>query len=363
VLHFIQRWLPLSESFVYDLVTKSRASALVVSSGPTENLPLFPYEPLVSLCPFSKPQRLPRRVATAALMLLVKRHSVGLIHVHHGYRLHEVMGTRRRLGIPLVLSLHGHDVTGALERHPDRYEKAIPYVDAVIVPSRFLAQVTAAAGFPVERIHAIPSGVDTAVFTPTPLPPGPPEVVFVGRFVEKKGLDVLLAAWPSVQRAVPDARLRILGFGPLENLARSGGEGVEVVLGPDHLQVRDAIRRAYVVVSPSRTAPDDSVESLLVVNLEAQASGRPVVTTAHGGIPEFVADGETALVVTENDPDALAAALVRVLADRELAGRLGGAGPRWVQQFDAGRCAARVDALYSSLAPATSQRPRGPRPG
>jgi len=353
----MKQWLPLSEPFVYDLVTKSMHSSVVVSSEAVENAALFPFRPLVSFARPPIPDRVRRQVVTARLMLLARRHSIGLIHVHHGYRLHEVMGTRRRLGIPLVLSLHGHDITGSLETNPDRYAEEIPLVDAVVVPSRFLAGVAEAGGFPRERINVIPSGVDTENFTPTPLPNGRREVTFVGRFVEKKGLDVLLAAWPDVQRRVPEAKLRILGFGPLEGLARSGGGGVDVVLRPTHAEVRDAIRRAYVVVSPSRTAPDDSVESLLIVNLEAQASGRPVVTTSHGGVPEFVADGTTALVVPENDAGALAEALVTVLSDRALAERLGSAGPAWVQQFDARRCAARVDDLYRSLLAARSDRP------
>lgn len=349
VLHFMQRWLPLSEPFVYDVVTKSRFPSLVVSSQPIENAELFPYEPLISLARFPIPKVVRRQVVTARLMTIAWRNSVGLIHVHHGYRLHEVMGTRRRLGIPLVLSLHGHDITGALEAHPDRYEDALPWIDAVVVPSRFLAGVAVAGGVPEERIHVIPSGVDTEQFTPAPLPDGTKEVLFVGRFVEKKGLDVLMAAWPDVRRRVPDARLRIFGFGPLEDLARSGGDAVEVVLEPNHAQVREAIRASYAVVSPSRTADDDSVESLLIVNLEAQASGRPVVTTSHGGIPEFVRNGETAVVVPEGDAAALADALVTILDDRPLAERLGAAGPAWVQQFDARRCAGKLDELYGSL--------------
>jgi glycosyltransferase involved in cell wall biosynthesis len=282
-------------------------------------------------------------------MALARRHTAGLIHVHHGYRVYEVMGAGRRLGLPIVLSLHGHDVTGHLEEYPGLYDLSIEVVDAVIVPSRFLAGVAARIGFREERIHVIPSGVDTTDFVPTPLPADAREVLFVGRFVEKKGLDTLLAAWQEVRSAVPDARLRLLGFGPLEPLARSAGDGVEVVLEPDRRAVQEAMRRAYVVVSPSRTASGDAVESLLIVNLEAQASGRPVVTTQHGGIPEFVLDGETALVVPEADPDALAAALVTVLRDRDLATRLATRGSEWVRRFDTKVSAERVDALYDSL--------------
>jgi glycosyltransferase involved in cell wall biosynthesis len=350
VLHYVERWLPLSEQFVYGLVTNSTHSGVVVSSERVENREVFPYEPLVTLQPFRRwsPKRLRRYVVAANLMLFARRYSAGLVHVHHGYRAYEAIGTCLRLRLPLVVSLHGHDVTGYLEQHPSIYDVAVQYVDAVITPSHFLAEIAATAGFPRQRIHVIPSGVDTALFTPTPLPAAR-DVLFVGRFVEKKGLDTLLEAWPSVRRAIPGARLKVLGFGPLEHLARSAGESVEVVVRPDQRAVRDAMRDAYVVVSPSRTAADDAVESLLIVNLEAQASGRPVVTTRHGGIPEFVLEDETALVVPEADADALAQALIRVLTDDILASKLAANGPGWANRFDVARCTARVDELYEEL--------------
>jgi colanic acid/amylovoran biosynthesis glycosyltransferase len=349
VLHYMAHWLPRSEPFVHAHVTNSRYRGVVVASRGLENADLFPYRPVVSLESGRLPPRIRRYVVTARLMRLARRWSAGVVHVHHGYCAYEVIGTCHRLALPLVVSLHGHDITGYATDNPGIYDTPTLVADAVIVPSRFLAGVAAEVGFPAERIHVIPSGVDTTLFTPTPLPDSAREVLFVGRFIEKKGLDTLIAAWPSVRRQVPDARLRVLGFGPLEQLARSLGDGVDVVLEPDHETVREAMRRAYVVASPSHTAPDDAVESLLIVNLEAQASGRPVVTTRHGAIPEFVLEGETALVVPEADPRSLAEALVTILRDHQLARRLASRGPEWVSQFDAKVCAQRVDELYDSL--------------
>jgi phosphatidylinositol alpha-1,6-mannosyltransferase len=186
------------------------------------------------------------------------------------------------------------------------------------------------------------------------LPDGPPTAAFVGRFVDKKGVDVLLAAWPGVRAALPDAGLVLLGYGPLLDLVtrHAGADGVELVR-PDPRrrasQVRDVIANATVVASPSRTAADGDAESLVLANLEAQASGRAVVTTRHDGIPEFVTADETALVVEEGDADALAHALITVLGDRELAARLGAAGPARVSSLDARTCSARVDDLYDAL--------------
>jgi phosphatidylinositol alpha-1,6-mannosyltransferase len=182
--------------------------------------------------------------------------------------------------------------------------------------------------------------------------PADPVVAFVGRLVEKKGLDTLLAAWPGVRAAVADARLRILGAGPLASLLPADDPGIEHVRPDPHRraeQVRDVIGSARVVTTPSRTTGAGDAESLLLVNLEAQASGRPVVTTDHGGITDFVDRDQSALVVPEGDARALAAALVSVLTSDDLAQRLGAAGPPVARRFDVADCVARVDALYESL--------------
>jgi glycosyltransferase involved in cell wall biosynthesis len=351
VLHYIERWLPLSETFVHGIIVHSSHAGVVVTPSRLENVAVFPHKPVVSLAPlwYRTPEKVRDKMMTGVLAALAMRYRAKVVHVHHGYRAYEAKNMARRRNMPMVLSLHGDDVTGFLSDNPHAYRGVFEVVSAVVVPSQFLVEAAVAAGARPNTVHTIPSGVDTELFTPSPLPAGPPEALFVGRFVEKKGLDVLVEAWGAVRAAVPDARLRILGYGPLESLARLAGPGVEVVLGPDRVAVRDAVRRARVVVSPSRTAPGDAVESLLIVNLEAQASGRPVVTTCHGGIPEFVRDGETALLVPEADSVALADALITLLTDDALAARLGSAGPAWAAEFDVRRCAARIDALYESL--------------
>lgn len=333
---------------MWDLVRHLSRPGIVVSDGPPEHLDRFPFEPLVALRPRLDrvPLALQQRAATAWLSLLCRRHRVGVIHAHHGYEVVRVAGTARRRGIPLVVSLHGHDAFGWVEARPDAYAGILARAAATIVPSQFLVSRAVELGAPRDRVHVIGSGIDTTAFAPTPVPLGP-EAVFVGRFVEKKGLDVLEAAWPAVRAAVPGARLRVLGYGPLEATARRLDPAVTI--SPTQSEVRAALQQARVVVSPSRTAAGDVAETLLMVNLEAQASGRPVVTTDHGGIPEYVRAGQTALLVPEADAQALSAALIAVLRDDALARRLGGAGPAWAATFDVARVAARVADLYDAV--------------
>jgi glycosyltransferase involved in cell wall biosynthesis len=327
IAHYVQEWLPLSAGFVHALVRTSRHRGVVLARDPLVNRDAFPHRPALSIGRLGRPG--------IAAALLGTRSDV--VHAHFGYAVHDVVGVAARLHRPLVLSLHGHDATA---RDASFYAGVRP--DAVVVPSAFLAERAHALGF--ERVEVIPAGVDTTFFTPAPPPDGPPVVAFVGRLVEKKGVDVLLAAWPEVRAAVPGASLHVLGEGPLEDLLDGA-----VHHRPDpsrrHEQVRDLLRSATVVCQPSRTAADGDAESLLLVNLEAQATGRPVVTTRHGGIPEFVAEGASALLVPEGDAAALAGALVDALRDpAALAG-----GPEVARRFDLRACTARVDDLYDSL--------------
>jgi glycosyltransferase involved in cell wall biosynthesis len=352
VLHYVEHWLDLSAGFVHAHVSRSRHRAVVVSHNKTANRTAFPHRPVhrLDLLHTLVPEHRWPQTRTTALRSLATVHRARLVHVHFGYVVGDVLGLTRRSGLPLVLSLHGDDATSLPTRQPGHYDDTVAAAAAVVVPSRFLAGVATGLGFAPDRVHVIPAGVDTGFFTPSPVP-RTPRVTFVGRLVEKKGLDVLLSAWPAVVAEVPEARLDIIGAGPLAAAIPAGERSVRHVAPEAHRrgeQVRDAVRSARVVVSPSRVSATGDAESLLLVNLEAQASGRPVVTTRHGGIPEFV-DERTAVLVPEGDAPALAQAVARLLADPATAQEMGRAGPSVAARFSAEAGTAGVDAVYADL--------------
>lgn len=353
VAHYIDRWLDLSAGFVAAHVNASRHAGVVISRESWRNLEAFDVRPRHTLSHLRDlaPERMKYAALRAQLGPLLSASRADLLHVHFGYGAPDVVDCVGRR--PFVLSLHGHDVTGLIREQPGHYDRVVDAVDAIVVPSKFLAAAAESAGFSADRIRVIPSGIDTELFTPAPIPDGPPVVSYVGRLVEKKGLDVLLEAWPLVIADVPDAQLRVLGDGGLAPLLADPPPSV-THLRPDasrrHEQVRDELRRAAVVVTPSRTGRNGDAESLLLVNLEAGATGRPVVSTRHGGIPEYVDDGHTGLLVPEADPHELASAIVRLLRDPALAQSLGSNAVAHVAQWDLRRCTAKVDDLYDELA-------------
>jgi phosphatidyl-myo-inositol dimannoside synthase len=166
-----------------------------------------------------------------------------------------------------------------------------------------------------------------------------PTVVCVSRLVPRKGQDALVRALPAVRERVPDAALLLVSGGPdrkrLTKLAQQAGVAEHVVFTgsvpweelPAHYAAGD------VFAMPCRTRMGGlDVEGLGIVYLEASATGLPVVAGDSGGAPEAVREGETGFVVGGRDLAALTDRLVTLLADRELARRMGAAGRAWVEQ-------------------------------
>jgi glycosyltransferase involved in cell wall biosynthesis len=155
---------------------------------------------------------------------------------------------------------------------------------------------------------------------------------------------------------IPDARLVLAGRdleqggafqADLEREAEDAGVRDRVDILGFHENVPALLAELDVVALPSWT------EGLPMVLLEAMAAGRPVVATPVGGTPELVVDGETGLLVPPRDAQALAAALKRVLDDRELAQRLGEAGRRRVsERFTLARMTGRMLELYDEVSAA-----------
>lgn len=180
------------------------------------------------------------------------------------------------------------------------------------------------AARPRAPIVVVPHGVDPGAEA-QPLPQEP-AILFFGRLGYYKGVDVLLDAMTDIWERLPGATLTIAGAGELEDHASLSDPRVTVRAEhiPDE-QLADLFAAAGCVALPYRQASQSGVGSL------AKRYGRPLVVSAVGGLPELVSDG-SGLTVPSEDPQALAAKLLSVLEDRELAGRLGEAGSRTAEQ-------------------------------
>ncbi|HEY3280083.1 MAG TPA: glycosyltransferase family 4 protein [Gemmatimonadales bacterium] len=274
-----------------------------------------------------------------------------VVHTH-GYRPDVVdAGVARRLGIPIVTTVHGFTGGGWRNRFYEWLQcRAFRGFDAVVAVSRPLARRLERAGVPRPKIHEVPNA-----WRPSGPPVGrdaarcvlgiPPEefvVGWVGRLSHEKGPDVLLHALSHV-RDLPIAA-SVVGSGPL----RASLQARAAALQLDgrlrwHGTIPDAGRllAAFdVCVLSSRT------EGTPIVLFEAMAAGVPVVATCVGGVPDVVSPAEAA-VVPPDDPVALAAEIRAVYRNPEVArGRARAARTRVERDFRVAPWLARYEAIY-----------------
>jgi glycosyltransferase involved in cell wall biosynthesis len=293
-----------------------------------------------------------------------------LIHAHFGVEAVYGMELADRLGVPLVTTFHGFDATMTTrDLLSSRKASWIQYLvkraeltrrgALFIGVSRFVLERLERLGFPAERTRLHYIGIDPASFGERGErgERGDETILLhVARLVEKKGTAYLLDAFARIAPKHPDARLVVIGAGPLsDKLARRAAElkidSRVLWLGAvAHDEVRAWLKRASVFCLPSCTAASGDSEGLGQALLEAAASGVPVVATRHGGIPEAVDDGTTGYLVRERDAAGLAAALDVLLSSESLRQLFGDAARRFARErFDLHRQTRGLERLYEEV--------------
>ena len=271
---------------------------------------------------------------------------------------------------PLVVSLHGSDVYVA-ERHAGigrAAHRVFARAARTTACSDDLRTRAIALGADPAHIETVPYGVDTTRFAPNPtarahvrqnLAIGDRPFVFTaGRLVRKKGFDVLIEAARQLQPMHPDLVVGIAGEGDMhDELARAAAAVPAVRLLGNQSQddIAHLAAAADVVAVPSVHDDAGNVDGLPNFALEALATATPVVASRVGGLPQAIEDGRTGLLVAERDPAALAAAIKRLIDDRQCAAALGSAARREVEsRFSWARVAERLEWAYDAAAGRTN---------
>ncbi len=284
-----------------------------------------------------------------------------LVHAHFATDGVAALPLAKALGVPLVTTLHGYDVSRSAARMLlsgrwswTRYallrRRLLRRGRLFLAVSEALRRRAVADGYPADRTLTHYLGVALA-----PLEAEPPEpglILHVGRLVEKKGTAVLFDAVARLDAA----RLVIIGDGPLRaSLERQAqtlglGERLRFLGALPPAEVAAWMRRAWALAVPSVTARDGDAEGLPTVIKEAAALALPAVGTDHAGIPEAIVENETGFIVPERDAEALAARLGALLASPDLRRAMGTAARRLAERkFDAARQVARLEALYDGI--------------
>jgi len=280
-----------------------------------------------------------------------------VIHTHHMYMLFHTVPAAVRVRAPIV---HTEHEFWSLDTRKGR----------LLMPllGRFCGRITAVnddtGRFMVDELRlredklaTVFNGIDLRRFNGSSilsrrslgLSPGDKVAVVVARLEQVKNHDMLLHAWQRVCRAVPQARLLVIGEGSQSDIlklrnAELGLNGKVIFLGPRR-DVHDILPLADVAVLSSRD------EGLPMCLLEAMAVGLPVVSTDVGGVGRLVKEGEHGRLVPDDDDEAFARAVVDLFGDGERARAMGRAGLSLVKgMYDLETSVDRYQEMYAELA-------------
>jgi colanic acid/amylovoran biosynthesis glycosyltransferase len=286
------------------------------------------------------------------------KESPTLIHAHFGPDGCEVVSLARALGIPLVVTLHGYEVTTDDDHLSRWYLRRRDLLKAsgarFICVSDFMRRQALARGFPAEKVMVHYTGIDTDFFRPDPDIVRRPIVLFVGRLCPKKGCEYLIRAMTRVQEAMSEVKLVVIGDGPLrkklEEQAAALLHNFEFLGVQSPEVIKYWMNCAKVFSTPSVIAETGDAEGFGMVFAEAQAMGLPVVSFATGGIPEAVAHEQTGFLVSAQDWEALAAKLLLVLQNHDLWNQFSEAGPARVKAlFNIRKQATILETIYETV--------------
>jgi len=377
IAHAVQTYLGLSETFIYSYLKNIKRYTPIVVTSQQANAGQFPFHPLYDSSKIGRYSWWWWRDRLGYYLYLnkkeyfehvlyfkhiLKRANVRLIHAHFGPQGVAMMPVKRWLGLPMVTTFYGFDVT-QLPREDiwkDAYPKLFREGDLFLAEGGNMRQALIAIGCPAEKIRIQHIGIDTEKFRyqeRTFPANGKVVVLFCGRFVEKKGLIYALQAIKLLLPKNPHIELRVIGDGILrndiENFINENRLNLHVrLLGyQPHDVFVEELKQAHIYLQPSVTAQNgDSEGGAPTTLLEAQAAGVPVVSTCHADIPEVVVNGKGGFLVPERDVLALAERLEYLISHAGEWPSMGREGRKHIEScYDIEKEVASLENIYNNL--------------
>ena len=257
-----------------------------------------------------------------------------LIHAHFGRGGALALPIARALSLPLVVTFHGGDATK--DRHyrrqfvPTIFQRRCEALQReaalIICVAEHIREALLARNFPAAKLKVIRYGIEPEADGGSERPAERPYLLFVGRFVEKKGIGHLLDAMRALEREGAAVDLVLVGDGPMAEVLKRQASGLTRVrfLGwlPNQ-EVRRLMKAALAICVPSVAAQTGDSEGLPNVVLEAMACAVPVIGSNIAGIAEAVEHDNTGFLVPPADPPAIATVARQLLGDSALRSRIG----------------------------------------
>lgn len=339
------------------------------------NIDLFPYEP-IHVIPSNGFQNLSERLRKffggrhwkfsgsrqGQIRETIKQVAPNLIHAHFGPSGLAILPIAKELGIPLVTTFHGFDASSYLDLKIYRQDltNLFEYSEIVTVSEEMRLSLLELGADP-GRTHCCYIGVPLEAFA---IPKRRPlaeklssydriRFLQVSNFVEKKGHEYTVRAFEILLKQFPNCELLLVGMGPLkENIkdlvTQLGMNGnIQFLDHQDSERVASLMREADCFLHHSVTSDNGDKEGIPTVLMEAMATGLPVISTRHSGIPELVDDQNNGLLVNERDIKSYSCAMKKILNDKGEFGKQ--ARVKIEQKYDISVCSQFLCKLFDSV--------------
>lgn len=292
---------------------------------------------------------------------LLERGPFDVIHCQFGtlgLRALQVYPTRP-MNCKIVTSIRGADITRHLKTNSGMYDELFKQGDLFLPVCGFLKERLIQEGCEEKKIVVHYSGIDCSKFEHVQrrrLVGQPIKVLTIARLVEKKGVAFAIEAVAGLLSKGEGIEYLIVGDGVLREhlwqmIESKGLERHIKLLGwKTHEEVKRLLEDSHVLVAPSLTSEEGDQEGIPNAIKEAMASGLPVISTLHSGIPELVTDRVSGFLVPERDASSLAKGLAFLIRHPEICNEMGLAGRRQVEEkFDTHRLNKQLEELYLSV--------------
>ncbi len=266
-------------------------------------------------------------VRTRALIQYFKEENIDVVFAEYGMVGGMITKACKTANVPLIIHFHGADVhhQPTVAKYLEFYKEAFSYASAFIAVSGDMVEELKKLGAPPNRIHQLSCGVDVDLFPKIDISESEKLFLSVGRFVEKKSPKSLVKAFKYVADEFSDAKLIMVGDGPLFNetkqlIEEMNFENRIILKGIlNSTQIKELIGKSRSFIQHSVTAKDGDKEGTPVTILEAGSSGLAIVSTKHAGIKEAVINNETGFLVEEHNIKAMADCMIKIASDIRLA--------------------------------------------
>lgn len=296
---------------------------------------------------------------TVALRSTIKKSNFRFLHAHFGHMGVSAIPLAKQFNKKLITSFYGFDLGSDRQRLLPYYQELNRVGDLFLALSEDMKKDLLACGFSEEKIRVHHLGVDLNKFAPQEKSPADPVFKFlvVCNFEERKGVQFVIQAFKEFAKDKRDVELRIIGNGGYQKELLALSEGHKQIIFRDNFaapdprgMVMEEMRNCDVFTLCSITLPHGEKEGTPVVLMEAQACGKPCISTYHAGIPEVVLDGKTGLLTKEKRVDEIVNAMNLLYSNSDLRKKLGQEARQYIiKEFNHHENMKKAMLLYQQL--------------